>query len=754
MVLLLLLDAFRPDYLECTPFLRYLAASGLSGRFQEPFGFAPRASYFAGLTPGEAGYSHQFWYDPAASPFRAARHYPDSRKLSPLAATLVREQVRKAAALETTPYAADYIHPLEIPSALLPFFDAAEKYSPWDGRCGYPSIFHEMEAERRQWLYAGWPVISNLGLRSDGSIVSWVLRHARPEHELVHLQFCELDSVAHLYGPESSEVLQCLEETDRLVRILVEGLARLGGTQHQIVFGDHGMLPVIIHVDLESGIRALSSRSPEEFVYFLDSTGARFWYHSEAARSEVRAWLRSLTGGKLLSESELADLGMQGIDKRNGEDYWVADAGVLVNPNFFHSGAEPPVGMHGYAPEEPDNQGLFIVAGPSIPSGASAGVVTADILHKFLRTLVLSKGTTHDIVGKAHPNAHERIISEQIDRDLSLVCSRIEARTTGFVAIVLCGAFGRGEGSVLVEDGRARALNDYDLVILGDDSIGAIDWKQESDELKAALRVPYLDIGWMPSDSLLRPEPTIFNYEFRRGSRVLRGDAGWLDRMPLLAAGEIPSAEVLRLLLNRITGVLIGLRGDLLALPRLSSPDSEFLWLQIIKLAVAVADHHLFKWGAYHVKYAERRRRFGTLGRSAQIPGERLAAIDLCFALKLKPDHRLSEDPRPLLRTQANWWRQALSERLGDHDSPDASSYVRTRGSDRTGRQEKIRGCAPLLWESLTDSLRPNPERLDVAANVMSEAGIVLPSPSAEDPSDRFEQLRSAYISAWEMTCH
>ncbi len=111
MVLLLLLDAFRADYLEKTSYLRELAAAGTCGRFREPFGFAPRASYFGGLTPGQAGYSHLYWLDPQASPFHAASHYPEPRTLTAACGSAIREQIRRLAASQVTPYASAYVHP-------------------------------------------------------------------------------------------------------------------------------------------------------------------------------------------------------------------------------------------------------------------------------------------------------------------------------------------------------------------------------------------------------------------------------------------------------------------------------------------------------------------------------------------------------------------------------------------------------------------------------------------------------------------
>ena len=51
LTLLVLVDAFRRDYLERTSFIHRLAAGSAVGSLREDFGFVPRAAYFGGLTP-------------------------------------------------------------------------------------------------------------------------------------------------------------------------------------------------------------------------------------------------------------------------------------------------------------------------------------------------------------------------------------------------------------------------------------------------------------------------------------------------------------------------------------------------------------------------------------------------------------------------------------------------------------------------------------------------------------------------------
>lgn len=56
LVMLLLLDAFRPDYLA------RLAERSATGTLREPFGFVGRPAYFGALTPGQFGFSNMYCY--------------------------------------------------------------------------------------------------------------------------------------------------------------------------------------------------------------------------------------------------------------------------------------------------------------------------------------------------------------------------------------------------------------------------------------------------------------------------------------------------------------------------------------------------------------------------------------------------------------------------------------------------------------------------------------------------------------------
>jgi hypothetical protein len=764
MVLLLLIDAFRPDYLAKTDFLRYLGASGAAGRLREPFGFCPRGAYFAGLTPGEVGYAFVFWRDPEESAFRAARLLPDEKRLSPRGREAVRGIAAEQGRAAATPFGSTYIHPQQIPLALLPEIDIAEKYPPWDRRVGYRTLFHEMDDAGMKWFSAAWPYTHVPQPRSDGEIVTWVLDNAGKEHDFVHVQFCELDGIGHQYGPGSREIVECLERTDRLARLLVEGLSRLGRPLDAVIFGDHGMVSVVREIDFHHRLASLRAQCPRDYFYFLDSTVARFWYNHAAARDEIREMLGSLSGGRRLDAEDWQAHGLVGLDERCGEDFFLLDPGCVIAPCFFHAGAKGPAGMHGYHPDASDNQGIFLAAGPHFSPGTDAGVVDATALYPLCRGLLFGSGAQVSFAagGEAEDGgARERVVS----RDLKAIMRRIGELDPGpGKTVVLTGSFGRGEGPVILEDGGGRALNDYDVCVFSHTRPEAARVEACKRELCAELRIPFVDISWLDPRWPESAEQSQLLYDFRYGSKVMAGDYGFLDRLPHRAENDIASKEALQLLCNRAAGILMGLTPAVLGGAAPDSRETQFLWIQVMKAGIAVADHHLFNWGAYSVSYRTRRERLAVLGASAGIDPGALAAIDTCFEFRLRPGDFLERDPRPVWMDIQPAHRAALRARFTEAnaggDEADGGGGFRRAASEYFRRHlragavgpESARALAALLLDTLDGGLRPVAGRLEECSHLLVEAG--LPRGDEAPAENAFEFYRSEVVAAWEEQCH
>ncbi len=158
-----------------------------------------------------------------------------------------------------------------------------------------------------------------------------------------------LDGLMHAAGPQSGAVRSRLEEYDRRITAILERARARYRELRVFVFGDHGMAPVHGRHDLLGGLARLGLRVPEDLLWFVDSTMARFWFHSEPARRAVESYLGGLDCGRILSDQELAELGALFPRREYGELIFLLHEGEIAVPSFM-SGT-PVRGMHGYHPD-------------------------------------------------------------------------------------------------------------------------------------------------------------------------------------------------------------------------------------------------------------------------------------------------------------------------------------------------------------------------------------------------------------------
>ncbi len=213
-------------------------------------------------------------------------------------------------------------------------------------------------------------------------ILSWLSRPEPERPRLIMAWFRGSDHEAHVFGPESREARQRIEEEDRLVGRLLEGLEHRGLRRSTtlLVVTDHGLIPVHRVVNLARALRAgglggvVATAGGLSHVY-LDAP----W--------EIERAQRVLSGhGRytLYRREELPSAWRALAKERVGDLVAVAEPGVWFSEGPRAIAGKTPKnrrGGHGYPPGVAGTEGFLIAAGPGIRPEARLPVAAAVDLH-------------------------------------------------------------------------------------------------------------------------------------------------------------------------------------------------------------------------------------------------------------------------------------------------------------------------------------------------------------------------------------
>jgi hypothetical protein len=309
-----------------------------------------------------------------------------------------------------------------------------------------------------------------------------------------------------------------------------------------------------------------------------------------------------------------------------------------------------------------------------------------------------------------------------------------------FVALVLMGGYGRGEGGYVMTAQGPAPFNDYDyfVVVRGLRRGARAALARQLGELAETLAVEVgveVDFALLRREGLAAAEYSLMNAEMRWGHRVVAGDADVLARMPEMPLRALPHGELTRLMLNRGTLLLMNqrrlaelqsIRAGLGAAGGLDAADREQFFKYLFKAALACGDARLAADGHYHPSYPEKLARLEAprpalyadeAGRPDPMPrhAEFLPLYRLAYRHKFHPAYDELADAHP-----AEWFARVLRvwnatlrafeiRRLGAGFA-DWHDYCRT-GVRKGQRGSLVRNLGVTLRDFGAQELLRNPRR-------------------------------------------
>lgn len=162
--------------------------------------------------------------------------------------------------------------------------------------------------------------------------------------------------------------------------------------------------------------------------------------------------------------------------------------------------------------------------------------------------------------------------NETIYSHVKIICEEIFREIQDVKSILLAGGFGRGEGSVRISAEKILPVNDYDVYVITERDIPEEELLEISSRAERRIgtegyssfrsyahysfeKMLYVDLKCLTIRKLKELPPMIKYYELKHTGMVLYGEDPRKD-MPDYAITEIPTAEGIRLLINRMSHLI------------------------------------------------------------------------------------------------------------------------------------------------------------------------------------------------------
>ena len=344
-----------------------------------------------------------------------------------------------------------------------------------------------------------------------------------------------------------------------------------------------------------------------------------------------------------------------------------------------------------------------------------------------------------------------------------------------FKALIMLGGYGRGEGGVVTIDGKEYPHNNLDFLLITKNLNN-----KKQNELKKKIFSKFLplnrkikiqiDLGIVNTSTLKHTANRIIWYDMRFGHKTILGDENFVPSLRRFRLQTIPKWDARNLLVNR--GTLIIINELLLKKKTLDIDIQQLIIKHIIKAIIGYGDALLFFLDDYHWSYIEKQKRMQNRNDVSE-NFKKIYDEAMEFRFQPKYDNFINCDlknwmkelnqhfeyihkyceAQHLGKPEIDWneypeiaFKQAFFER-----SPSFKELIKKfinifeniKYSGKSSifcklgfRVSGSSGVLPILFPLVAYNLK-NKNYLEITKNFLNS------------PSDKIEDLRRAYISAW-----
>jgi len=341
-VIIIILDAFSSRYLtkELSPYLYDLSRNWFYSPMKPLFAYEGiKWAILNGLSPSESGIFGDHIFNKRKTSKIKLNILKGLLKISDTVPDDYLNKVARYAFFKL--FKEDYGTPHLIPPNLLDYFSVVKRPLK---KAGQEDLFTILSNHGKKgiWIEPKINALESIALKK--AIKSLKV------FDLVFVKLNSLDRLGHKYGPLSSEIRNRVKYLDSLLYENIKKALNEYKDLLVIVMSDHGMCPVHSIINIEQKLRQLPIKVKQDYFVYLGTTVTLFWFKNKVARERVEKLLDGLNDfGKVLSDEDLRNLGLGGIDRSlYGELIFALYEGNVFHPDFYYR-RKPPKGMHGYA---------------------------------------------------------------------------------------------------------------------------------------------------------------------------------------------------------------------------------------------------------------------------------------------------------------------------------------------------------------------------------------------------------------------
>jgi len=377
-VLAFFFDALKPESLQYMPFLNSFAHKR---RMLSELGYSVTChpSMYSGVHPNK----HLQWfiwkYDPVSTPFKWARVFKYLGFMDNLPARYFLHKYTRMFREENTAW---FGVPLlvNLPLKYWPYFNVVEDRS-WDEPGylkEYPTAFdvlrhHNVDFEIVGMTKGAGGEFTQIGGHEFKEIRPWT-----------YLFFGSIDGYSHNYGHDGPETIERMRRLDQLAEAKYQAYSQRVSDFDVFVFSDHGHIRVRKKVDIHEHFRQ-HGHNLHRFINLIEANYARFWFRTDKERAVVEHILSTMEEGFILTSEHLQRYQVEMPDNRYGDMIFYLDRPAIFSKTIWGFSRKLK-GMHGYLPEYPDSDGVFL-SQRSLVEGTHVELV--DVLPTLLSSLGL-----------------------------------------------------------------------------------------------------------------------------------------------------------------------------------------------------------------------------------------------------------------------------------------------------------------------------------------------------------------------------